>query len=72
MLSADDVYGGTYRFMTKILNRRKIDVSFIDTSNLDIVKKSIHPETKAIFLETPTNPLLKITDITAIADPLLR
>src|SRR5699024_3912982 len=68
LVITDDVYGGTYRFLTKILNRRQIDVSFVDTSRLDRVRKNIHPETKAIFLETPTNPLLKVTDIAAIAD----
>ncbi|HLT54913.1 MAG TPA: bifunctional cystathionine gamma-lyase/homocysteine desulfhydrase [Bacillota bacterium] len=63
----DDVYGGTYRYMTKILNRRNIDVTFVDTSNLDEVKESIRPETKAIYIETPTNPLLKVSDIAALA-----
>ncbi len=63
----DDVYGGTYRYMTKILNRRNIDVTFVDTSNLNEVKESICPETKAIYIETPTNPLLKVSDIAALA-----
>ena len=63
----DDVYGGTYRYMTKILNRRNIDVTFVDTSNLDEVKESIRPETKAIYIETPTNPLLKVSDIADLA-----
>lgn len=68
ILITDDVYGGTYRYMTKILNNRNIDVTFTDTSNLGEVKENIRPETKAIFIETPTNPLLKITDIEALAD----
>lgn len=68
LIITDDVYGGTYRLMTKILNRRQIDISFVDTSDLDKVKTTIRPETKAIFIETPTNPLLKITDIQALAD----
>lgn len=67
ILITDDVYGGTYRYMTKILNSRSIDVTFVDSSNLDKVKENIRPETKAIFIETPTNPLLKITDIAALA-----
>lgn len=67
LVIADDVYGGTYRYMTKIINRRNIDVTFVDTGNLEEVKKSIRPETKAILIETPTNPLLKITDIEALA-----
>ncbi|GGN60970.1 bifunctional cystathionine gamma-lyase/homocysteine desulfhydrase [Oceanobacillus indicireducens] len=68
ILITDDVYGGTYRYMTKILNNRNIDVTFTDSSNLGEVKENIRPETKAIFIETPTNPLLKITDIEALAD----
>lgn len=68
ILVTDDVYGGTYRYMTKILNNRNIDVTFADTSNLDKVKESLRQETKAILVETPTNPLLKITDIQALAD----
>lgn len=68
LIFTDDVYGGTYRYMTKILNRRNIDVSFVDTSDLEEVKAAVRPQTKGIFLETPTNPLLKITDIRAIAE----
>src|SRR5690625_465854 len=67
-LITDDVYGGTYRYMTKILNNRNIDVTFVNSSDLDKVKENIRPETKAILIETPTNPLLKITDIQALAD----
>jgi cystathionine gamma-lyase/homocysteine desulfhydrase len=61
----DDVYGGTYRVMTKVLNRFGIESTFVDSSNLTTVEAAIQPNTKAIFIETPTNPLLKITDIEA-------
>ncbi|WP_456278194.1 bifunctional cystathionine gamma-lyase/homocysteine desulfhydrase [Bacillus sp. AK128] len=61
----DDVYGGTYRVMSKVLNRFGIETTFVDTSNLATVEAAIQPNTKAIFIETPTNPLLKITDIEA-------
>lgn len=57
--------------MTKILSRQKISVRFIDTSDIGLIKEAIRPETKAIFVETPTNPLLKITnleDVAQIAD----
>lgn len=63
----DDVYGGTFRVMTKVLNRLGIESSFVDTSNLDHVRNAIRPNSKAIYLETPTNPLLKVTDIAACA-----
>jgi cystathionine gamma-lyase/homocysteine desulfhydrase len=61
----DDVYGGTYRVMTKVLNRFGIESTFVDSSNLATVEAAIQPNTKAIYIETPTNPLLKITDIEA-------
>ncbi|CAH2717246.1 Cystathionine gamma-lyase [Neobacillus rhizosphaerae] len=67
VILTDDVYGGTFRVMTKVLNRFGIDSTFVDTSNLDKIKSEIRPNTKAIYLETPTNPLLKITDIEAVA-----
>lgn len=59
----DDVYGGTYRLMTKILNRSNIDVTFVDTSNPAKVEEAIQDNTVMIYVETPTNPLLKVTDI---------
>lgn len=67
VIITDDVYGGTYRVITKVLNRFGIDATFVDTSDITNVEAAILDNTKAIFLETPTNPLLKITDIEAIA-----
>ncbi len=63
VILTDDVYGGTYRVMTKVLNRLGIESTFVDTSSLEEIEKAIQPNTKAIYIETPTNPLLKITDI---------
>jgi len=68
VILTDDVFGGTFRVMTKVLNRVGIDSTFVDTSNLDTIKSEIKPNTKAIYLETPTNPLLKVTDIKAAAE----
>ncbi|WP_342559863.1 bifunctional cystathionine gamma-lyase/homocysteine desulfhydrase [Psychrobacillus sp. FSL W7-1457] len=67
VLLTDDVYGGTFRVISKVLNRFGIDSTFVDTGNLSNVEAAIQENTKAIFLETPTNPLLKVTDIEAIA-----
>ncbi|MEH7109542.1 bifunctional cystathionine gamma-lyase/homocysteine desulfhydrase [Bacillus sp. JJ1764] len=61
----DDVYGGTFRVVTKVLNRMGIESTFVDTSDLENIKQAIRPNTKAIYIETPTNPLLKVTDIAA-------
>lgn len=67
LLFNDDVYGGSYRIATKVMNRLGIEVTFVDTTDLSEVEKAIRPNTKALFIETPTNPLLKVTDIEAAA-----
>lgn len=67
VILTDDVYGGTFRVMTKVLNRFGIDSTFVDTSDLGNITNEIRSNTKAIYIETPTNPLLKITDIEAAA-----
>ncbi|MFX3636791.1 MAG: bifunctional cystathionine gamma-lyase/homocysteine desulfhydrase [Candidatus Pristimantibacillus sp.] len=63
----DDVYGGTYRIATKVLNRLGIESTFVDTTDLEATERAIKPNTKALFIETPTNPLLKVTDIALAA-----
>jgi cystathionine gamma-lyase / homocysteine desulfhydrase len=63
IILTDDVYGGTYRVMNKVLNRIGIESTFVDTTDLDAIKAAIQPNTKALYIETPTNPLLKVTDI---------
>jgi len=67
IILTDDVYGGTFRVITKVLHRFGIEFSFVDTSHIDTIKNEIRSNTKALFLETPTNPLLKIADIKEIA-----
>ncbi|AWB44528.1 bifunctional cystathionine gamma-lyase/homocysteine desulfhydrase [Paenibacillus sp. CAA11] len=67
VLLTDDVYGGTYRIVSKVLNRMGISATFVDTTDLEAVKKAIQPNTKALYIETPTNPLLKVTDLKAAA-----
>ncbi|GKU24900.1 trans-sulfuration enzyme family protein [Clostridium folliculivorans] len=59
----EDVYGGTYRITTKVLSRFNIEFTFVDASKLENIRSAIKENTKAIFLETPSNPLLKITDL---------
>jgi len=67
IIFTDDVYGGTFRIVTKVLNRYGIQYSFTDTSDLSNIEQELRPNTKALFLETPTNPLLKITDLADVA-----
>ena len=67
VILTDDVYGGTYRVMNKVLNRFGLEFTFVDTGNLEEVEAAVKENTKAIFIETPTNPLLKVTDIEQLA-----
>ena len=66
VVSTDDVYGGVSRLMTQVLNRFGVQTTFVDSSNPTNVEEAIRPETKMIWLETPTNPLLKVTDLEAV------
>lgn len=68
IVATDDVYGGTFRLATKVLSKFNIDVTFVDTSDLKNVENAIKSNTKAIFVETPTNPLLKITDLKGVSE----
>jgi cystathionine gamma-lyase/homocysteine desulfhydrase len=67
VILTDDVYGGTYRVMNKVLNRFGLEFTFVDTGDLEQVKNAVQDNTKAIFIETPTNPLLKVTDIEQVS-----
>jgi cystathionine gamma-synthase/cystathionine gamma-lyase len=67
-VSGDDVYGGTFRIFDKIMKPLGMESTFVDMTNVDNVKKAMRPNTKLIWLETPSNPLLKIFDIRAIAE----
>ena len=64
----DNTYGGTFRLFDKVLTRYGIEFSFVDTSNLDLVAQAMTPKTKLVFIETPTNPVLRLTDIAAVAE----
>ncbi|AWV32609.1 MULTISPECIES: PLP-dependent transferase [Paenibacillus] len=62
-----DLYGGTYRLLERIMSKFGITASYVDTNDLDALEASRLPNTKAIFIETPTNPLMMVTDIAAVA-----
>lgn len=68
ILLSDDIYGGTYRLGTDIFGRYGATFTYIDMCNTELVEKSIHPNTKIVFLETPTNPMMKVADIAKIAE----
>jgi cystathionine gamma-synthase len=64
----DDLYGGTYRLMDKILSRFGVAYDMVDQTDLDAVRAALRPETKLIWVETPTNPTLKVIDLLAMLD----
>jgi cystathionine beta-lyase len=63
VICTEDVYGGTYRLLTSIMSRMQIETTFVDMTEIDQVRAALKPNTKAVFMETPSNPTLKITDI---------
>lgn len=66
LIVCKDVYGGTYRITSQFLSKFNVETSLIDTTDIDEVREHIRPNTKAIFLESPSNPLLKITNFHAV------
>lgn len=67
VILSDNVYGGTYRVVEHVFTKFGITYSSVNTSDLNSIKKAIKENTKAIFIETPTNPLMKISDLKAIS-----
>ncbi|HTP65955.1 MAG TPA: PLP-dependent transferase [Geobacteraceae bacterium] len=67
LVVCEDVYGGTFRILTTLFNRLGIESTFVDTTNLANIESSLRGNTKGLFLETPSNPLLKITDLAGAA-----
>ncbi len=68
MIMSDDLYGGTVRLSNLINKKNGLQIDYVDTTDLKNVENAIKPNTKAIYLETPSNPMMKITDIKACAD----
>jgi len=67
IILSDDVYGGTFRVVDNVLKQLGFEYDFVNTSDVDEVKSHIKENTKAVFVETPTNPLMKVTDIREIS-----
>ncbi|MEC0092953.1 trans-sulfuration enzyme family protein [Paenibacillus macquariensis] len=68
VIVTEDVYGGTYRLLTSILSRLGIETTFVDMTDLEQVKGALKSNTKAVYMETPSNPTLKITDVAAVTN----
>jgi len=65
-ICSSNVYGGTFRLFDKIVRHFGVTFSYVDTTNLDALAQAMRPETKMVFVETPTNPLMSITDIRGV------
>src|SRR6266540_1220961 len=68
VIVSDNVYGGTFRLFDKVLTRYQLEFTYVDTSQLDLVARAMRPNTKMLFVETPTNPVLRLTDLAKAAD----
>jgi cystathionine gamma-lyase len=67
VIAGDDMYGGTFRLFNRVLRNNGLDFSYVDLTNAENFSKAIQPNTKLVWLETPTNPTLKLVDIKKIA-----
>ncbi|OYZ00471.1 MAG: cystathionine gamma-synthase [Sphingobacteriia bacterium 28-36-52] len=67
VIAANDMYGGTYRLFSKVFEKFGIIFTYVDTTNVANIKAAVSAKTKLIWIETPTNPLMNITDIEAVA-----
>jgi cystathionine beta-lyase/cystathionine gamma-synthase len=68
VICGDNVYGGTTRLYSQVIVRHGIEFTYVDTSDTENVRRAIKPNTKLVHIETPTNPLMTLTDIRAVAD----
>ena len=68
MVSCDDLYGGSYRIFERVMRRYNVETTYVAAGNIEGYERAIRPNTKMIWLETPTNPLLRLIDIQAVAE----
>jgi len=68
VVAGDDIYGGTHRLFRQVYEDYDLEFSFVDTTDLNAVSDAVRPATELVWVETPTNPLLRINDIAALAD----
>jgi cystathionine beta-lyase/cystathionine gamma-synthase len=68
VLVSDNTYGGTFRLFEKVRRKFGLDFSYVDSSRLELIEPAITPATKMLFLETPTNPMLNVTDLAAASE----
>jgi cystathionine beta-lyase/cystathionine gamma-synthase len=67
VIVTDNTYGGTYRLFERLLTKFGLAFTYVDTSRLDLIEQAITPSTRMIFVETPTNPVMRLTDLAAVS-----
>jgi cystathionine gamma-lyase/cystathionine beta-lyase/cystathionine gamma-lyase/homocysteine desulfhydrase len=68
VVAGENLYGGSYRLFIRVLEKYGLEFTFVDTSNVDAVRGALKPSTRIVFLETPTNPMMTITDLAACSE----
>jgi len=68
VVAGENMYGGSYRLFSRVLEKYGVQFTYVDTSNVDAVRTALQSNTRIVFLETPTNPMMTVTDIAACAD----
>ncbi len=68
VVAGDDIYGGTHRLFRQVYEDYDLEFSFVDTTDIDAVSDAVRPATELVWVETPTNPLLRVNNIAALAD----
>ncbi len=68
VIAGENMYGGSYRLFSRVLGKFGLEFTYVDTSNVDNVRNALQANTKLVFLETPTNPMMTVTDLAACAD----
>jgi len=68
VVAGENMYGGSFRLFHRVLEKFGLQFTYVDTASVDAVRKAIRPETKIVYLETPTNPMMTVTDLAACSD----
>ncbi len=68
VVAGENMYGGSYRLFSRVLEKYGLQFTYVDTSDVDSVRRALQPNTRIVFLETPTNPMMTVTDLAACAE----
>lgn len=67
VIAGSDMYGGSYRYFARILNQFGVDFTYVDMRDVENIRRALRPETRLVYCETPTNPMMNLTDLSALA-----